>query len=585
MEKNTIIAVILCVIVISAGYFVQAIFFPVEEPKPVQQEAVTPAPEEAAPEASDSAGPVQVQVNTTPDTGSYQDVNVETDVFSAVLTTKGGSVKSIKLKGHAEKEGQNLEMIYRKESQMNAFELYFGDINGQPLGGAFAVNQFKQGNDTVVEFRKDVSLTVGNGNPVPVEIKKTYTFKPDEYMVELAVEFTSKTGKAINFNSNGYAYSLGFGPQIGPQFTKLDNREDFRRYVTLNGDKKKKMVKLTKSDMTKEVTGRTVWSAISGKYFAVIGITDATEYVTTFSQLPVAGQENASRMFFSRPVVKSTNFIDTFKFYIGPKSSSELRRYDSADTNGFGMTKMELDRVLDSGAILGWLQAILKWLLISFHKLIPNYGVAIILLTIVVKIVLYPLTKKSFESSAKMSALSPKMKEIQDKYKNNPQKLNAELAALYKREGVSPLSGCFPILLQMPIFFALYGLLNSFFELRGAGFLEPWITDLSQPDSIWNFAPTSILFIGSDIRLLPILMAVSQIISSKLMQPAGSSGGSSQQQSQMKMMTYAMPVIFLFVLYDVSSGLLLYWTMTNILSIGQQLYINHRQKVKAKAKA
>ncbi|MBR5016870.1 MAG: membrane protein insertase YidC, partial [Spirochaetia bacterium] len=263
----------------------------------------------------------------------------------------------------------------------------------------------------------------------------------------------------------------------------------------------------------------------------------------------------------------------------------ELRRYDNADTNGFGMTKMELDRVLDSGAILGWLQAILKWLLVSFHKLIPNYGVAIILLTIVVKIVLYPLTKKSFESSAKMSALSPKMKEIQDKYKNNPQKLNAELAALYKREGVSPLSGCFPILLQMPIFFALYGLLNSFFELRGAGFLEPWITDLSQPDSIWNFAPTSVLFIGSDIRLLPILMAVSQIISSKLMQPAGSSGGSGQQQSQMKMMTYAMPVIFLFVLYDVSSGLLLYWTMTNILSIGQQLYINHRQKMKAKAKA
>ena len=585
MEKNTIIAVILCVIVISAGYFVQAIFFPVEQPKPVQQEAVAPVPEEAAQAAEESVEPVQVEVSTPADTGSYQDVNVETDVFSAVLTTKGGAVKSIKLKGHADKDGQDLEMIYRKESQMNAFELYFGDINGQPLSSNFAVNKYTQGKDTVVEFKKDVNLTVGNGNPVPVEIKKTYTFKNDEYMVELAIEFTSKTGKAVNFNSNGYAYSLGFGPQIGPQFTKLDNREDFRHYLTLNGNKKKKATKLTKSDMTKAVEGRTIWSAISGKYFAVIGITDATEYVTTFSQQPVVGQENASRMFFSRPVAKSANIIDTFKFYIGPKSSSELRRYDSADTNGFGMTKMELDRVLDSGAILGWLQAILKWLLVSFHKLIPNYGVAIILLTIVVKIVLYPLTKKSFESSAKMSALSPKMKEIQDKYKNNPQKLNAELAALYKREGVSPLSGCFPILLQMPIFFALYGLLNSFFELRGAGFLEPWITDLSQPDSIWNFAPTSVLFIGSDIRLLPILMAVSQIISSKLMQPAGSSGGSSQQQSQMKMMTYAMPVIFLFVLYDVSSGLLLYWTMTNILSIGQQLYINHRQKAKAKAKA
>ena len=430
MEKNTIIAVILCVIVISAGYFVQAIFFPVEQPKPVQQEAVAPAPEEAAQAAEESVEPVQVEVSTPADTGSYQDVNVETDVFSAVLTTKGGAVKSIKLKGHADKDGQDLEMIYRKESQMNAFELYFGDINGQPLSSNFAVNKYTQGKDTVVEFKKDVNLTVGNGNPVPVEIKKTYTFKSDEYMVELAIEFTSKTGKAVNFNSNGYAYSLGFGPQIGPQFTKLDNREDFRHYLTLNGNKKKKATKLTKSDMTKAVEGRTIWSAISGKYFAVIGITDATEYVTTFSQQPVVGQEHASRMFFSRPVAKSANIIDTFKFYIGPKSSSELRRYDSADTNGYGMTKMELDRVLDSGAILGWLQAILKWLLVSFHKLIPNYGVAIILLTIVVKIVLYPLTKKSFESSAKMSALSPKMKEIQDKYKNNPQKLNAELAAL-----------------------------------------------------------------------------------------------------------------------------------------------------------
>ncbi len=584
MEKNTLIAVILCVIVISAGYFVQAIFFPVEEPQVVKQEQSAPAPEEIAPSDAESQA-VQVQVNTPADTGSYQDVNVETDVFDAVLTTKGGAVKSIRLKNHTEKDGQSLEMIYRKESPMNAFELYFGDINGAPLGGNFEVAQFKQGSDTIVEFKKDVNLTVGNGNSVPVEIKKIYTFKSDEYMIELAIELTSKSGKAINFNSNGYAYSLGFGPQIGPQFNKLDNREDFRRYIVLNGDKKKKAVKLTKSDMTKEVAGRTIWSAISGKYFAVIGITDATEYVTSFSQLPVQGQEDASRMFFSRPVFKSSNTIDTYRFYIGPKSSKELRRYDSADTNGFGMTKMELDRVLDSGAILGWLQQLLKWMLISFHKLIPNYGVAIILLTVVVKIVLYPLTKKSFESSAKMTALSPKLKELQEKYKSNPQKLNAEMAALYKREGVSPLSGCFPILLQMPIFFALYGLLNSFFELRGAGFLEPWITDLSQPDSIWNFAPTSVLFIGSDIRLLPILMAVTQILSSKLMQPAGSSGGSSQQQSQMKMMTYAMPVIFLFVLYDVSSGLLLYWTMTNVLSIGQQLYINHRQKVKAKAKA
>ena len=582
MEKNTLVAIILCVIVISAGYFVQAIFFPVEDEVVKKQETVEAVPAAEVPVPADPAETVEVSVAS--DTGSYQDVDVETDVFSAVFTTKGGSLKSIKLRQHTEKDGQPLEMIYRKTSDMNAFDLYFGNLNGQPLEGDFTCKKYNHGKDTIVEFSRDVDM-LGYGNKVPVEVKKKYTFKPDEYMIELAVEFTSKSGKAINFNTNGFAYSLGFGPQIGPEFEKLDNKYEFRRYVTLNGDKKKKAVKLNKPGMTKEVTGRTSWSALSGKYFTVIGITDATEYMTTFSTEAVPGQEDASRMFFSRPAFKSSNTIDTFKFYIGPMSSSELRRYESAETNGFGMTKMNVDKVLDSGAILGWLQAILKWMLVSFHKLIPNYGVAIILLTIVVKVVLYPLTKKSFESSAKMSALSPKLKELQDKYKGNSQKLNAEMAALYKREGVSPLSGCLPILLQMPIFFALYGLLNSFFELRGAGFLAPWITDLSKPDSIFNFAPTSFFFIGSDIRLLPILMAVTQIFSSKLMQPASASGGSSQQMSQMKMMTYAMPIIFLFVLYDVSSGLLLYWTMTNIISIGQQLYINHKQKTRVKAKA
>ena len=154
MEKNTLIAVILCVIVISAGYFVQAIFFPVEEPQVVKQEESTPAPVE--PEAAEADLSVQMQVNIPPDTGSYQDVVVETEVFKAILTTKGGAVKSIKLKNHDEKGGQDLEMIYRKESQMNAFELYFGDINGAPLGGAFAVNQYKRGTDTIVEFKKDL---------------------------------------------------------------------------------------------------------------------------------------------------------------------------------------------------------------------------------------------------------------------------------------------------------------------------------------------------------------------------------------------------------------------------------------------
>lgn len=582
MEKNTLVAIILCVVVITAGYFVQVVFFPVEEPPKIQLEESAAAEEPTVP--GESLSPVQTTASVyETDSTAYQDIEIETDVFSAVFTTKGGSAKSIKLKHHKESDGQPLDMIHREESKLNAFDLYFGDINSRPLDAAFNYKKYNKGNDTVLEFWKELDMTMGSGVRIPVEIRKKYLFKPDEYVVELEVQLTNKAGKAVQFNYNGFAYSLGFGPQIGPNYEKLDGKYDFRKYITFNGEKKKE-VKLPKPD-TKEVDARTSWSAISGKYFAVIGITDATQYKTVFSSIDLPGLEDSSRMFFSRPAFKSANVIDTFRFYIGPKSSNELRRYDEAETNGFGMTKMELDRVLDSGAILGWLQQLLKWLLLAFYNLIPNYGVAIILLTVVVKIVLYPLTKKSFESSAKMAALSPKMKEIQAKYKGNQQKMNSELSALYKKEGVNPMSGCLPILLQMPIFFALYGLLNSFFELRGSGFMEPWITDLSQPDSIFNFAPTSYFFIGSDIRLLPILMAGTQIISSMLMQPAaGATGGSGGQLNQMKMMTYAMPVVFLFVLYDVSSGLLLYWTMTNIISIGQQLWINYRSKKKAEAK-
>lgn len=583
MEKNTLLAIVLCVLVISAGYFVQVIFFPMEN-SPAQQleeEAQTLSEKEGdsaeiAAEivpSSDIAGTEEIF-----DPDYYREIELETKIFKVTLCTKGGTVKSIKLKEHEDSDSLFLDMICKDKSNMNAFDLYFGDISGKPLDAYFNYKKYEENNDQIVEFWKEIEATAGNNEKIPIEIRKKYLFKPDEYIFELEVQITNKSGKNIRFNNNGYAYSLGFGPQIGPKFEKLDGKTEFRKYMVFNGQKRKN-IKLTKPG-TKEITEMNTWAAIAGKYFTVIGITDATPYKITFSSLPVEGQKDASRLFFSRPVFKSSNVIDTYKFYVGPKNGKELKKYDSPEKNSFGMTKMQMDRVLDSGAVLGWLQQILKWLLLLFYRLIPNYGFAIILLTVFVKVLMYPLTKKSFESSSRMSALSPKLKELQEKYKGNAQKMNTEIAALYKREGVSPMSGCLPLFLQMPIFFALYGLLNNYFELRGAGFFEPWITDLSQPDSIFNFAPTSLMFIGSDIRLLPILMMLTQILSSKLMQPAGGAEG-----SQMKMMTYMMPIILLFVLYEAPSGLLLYWTMMNIISIGQQLFINHKAKKRRQAKA
>jgi YidC/Oxa1 family membrane protein insertase len=233
--------------------------------------------------------------------------------------------------------------------------------------------------------------------------------------------------------------------------------------------------------------------------------------------------------------------------------------------------------VVTSSILIGWLANIMKYILDFFYLLIPNYGVAIILLTLLTKLVFLPLTFKSSESMAKMAALNPKMAEIRARLKDKPDKMNQELAALYKKEKVNPLGGCLPMLLQIPVFFALYNLLNNHFELRGALFITGWIPDLSAPEAILNFPFTIPLLGWTALRGLPILMVVSQILSSKFTQPTGTP---QQGGAQAKMFMYVLPVVFLFILYDMPSGLVLYWTVQNILSTAQQVYINWLRKKK-----
>jgi YidC/Oxa1 family membrane protein insertase len=196
--------------------------------------------------------------------------------------------------------------------------------------------------------------------------------------------------------------------------------------------------------------------------------------------------------------------------------------------------------------------------------------------TILLKVALFPLTHKSYESTARMQSLQPKMTELREKYKNNPQKLNQEMAAMYKKEGVSPLGGCLPMLLQFPILIAFYSLLNTHFALRGAVFIPGWINDLSAPEAVFTFSPITITqrFQFDAIRALPFVMLVTTFLSSKLMQTPGTDASG----RNMKMMTYMMPIMFFFILYNMPSGLLLYWTMQNIFTVAQQWYINKRRQ-------
>jgi YidC/Oxa1 family membrane protein insertase len=214
--------------------------------------------------------------------------------------------------------------------------------------------------------------------------------------------------------------------------------------------------------------------------------------------------------------------------------------------------------------------------------LVPNYGIAIILLTLLVKIVFFPLTKKSSEATLRMQSVAPKIKELQEKYKDNRQKLNTEMAELYKKEGYNPISGCLPMLLQLPIFIAMYNLFNNHFDLRGAMFIPGWIPDLSVPESILDFPPgVRLPILGwTALRLLPFIYVGSQLLYGKVTQTPDQ-----KSNTQMKMMLYVMPIVFFFVLYNMPSGLLVYWIFSNILTMVQQVALNKYLAPKRAAQA
>jgi YidC/Oxa1 family membrane protein insertase len=379
---------------------------------------------------------------------------------------------------------------------------------------------------------------------------------------------------ALDFPSNGgsAAYTLSFGPQIGPKFVALDERQDYRHYLSFI-DGKVKTQKVSDSDDA-HLDSSITWAAIAGKYFALIAVPDKTQYRYTFSTSPrEAGLNVASHLFIERPRINASTQNDVFYFYLGPKTSQTLDIYDTNKSKLGNFTGYGLSSVANTSgfwAILNPLEWVLKWLLRLFYYLIPNYGVAIILVTLLVKLILFPLTKKSSEGTLRMQSLSPKIKEIQAKYKDNPQKMNVEMGALYKKEGYNPLSGCLPMLIQIPIFFAMYNMFNNHFDLRGAIFIPGWIPDLSLPEYILSFAPFKIPILGwSELRVLPFIYVGSQLLYGKVTQTPDQAAN-----SQMKMMLYVLPIVFFFVLYNVPSGLLVYWIFSNVLTMVQQLIIN-----------
>ncbi|MCK5735051.1 MAG: membrane protein insertase YidC, partial [Spirochaetaceae bacterium] len=478
-----------------------------------------------------------------------------------------------------EDEGNPISMVLDGGSGVGTFNLSFGNNDAPYITSTFSHEKIHRGKEIIHNFSRDF---IKDGQTF--SLTKSYRIIPGEYVIELIVSLETPNGKAVPLlDGDEPAYTLTYGPQIGPNFDKIDGRYEIRDNVTWGPDPKSgKLKRINHKNKSKFVqTGDTInWAAVVGKYFAVIVDPGSGNSTITWDGNPVEGQDQPSLLQISKPARRQSVIEDTYKFYIGPLDRENLSRYDRAEDNEFGISGMNLGKAPKTSAILFWLEAVLRWLLEFFYNLVPNYGVAIILLTILIKLVLFPFTHKSYESTSKMQAIQPKLKELQAQYKGDSQKLNVKTSELYKEEGVNPMGGCLPMLFQFPIFIALYGLLNKFFPLRGAVFIPGWIMDLSAPEYIWKFANPIDLKVWTleAIRLLPVLYLLGQLLTTKVTQ-AGQAGA--QSGAQQKMLTLGMPIMFFFILYNMPSGLLLYWTVMNFVTILQQLITNYVKKRKA----
>ena len=314
------------------------------------------------------------------------------------------------------------------------------------------------------------------------------------------------------------------------------------------------------------------WASVDNQFFAMIAIPEkpAPALVTQQKALPAPSVETLQKHPNANPNPKAylnafvypvttlganENVEYQYTLFTGPKEYNTLARLGKQTNEG-------VDAVM---GFTGFFGVFAKGLLLAMNKLVDwglSYGWAIVAITVIIKILFWPLTQASTRSMKRMSALQPQMKAIQDKYKEDPQKMNRKLMEFMRENKVSPLGGCLPILLQLPVFFGFYSMLQSAIELRGASFL--WTSDLSQPDTLFIIPGLEIPF-----NLWPLLMGAAQLWQTSMTPPSPG-----MDPAQQKIMRY-MPLMFVFILYNFSAGLALYWTVQNLLSIVQMKLIRN----------
>lgn len=586
MDKNTIWAIVLSSLVLFASFFIQSKFFSKPQPaentevqsQTLQNTANTPSAVNAVQRSdsialqSDSGeGASESEDADTEEVLEEREYVIETKTIKVRFTNRGGDIIGYELKDHSD-GGKPVQMAKNISPTNRAFALAFGGSANAIVNDLFNVKII---DDRTIGFYKKFSVTNSTGGRDSFTLVKQYTFDPEEYVFKLDITIDgAKNMSGLAFDDA--AYTLRSSPQIGPYYNPKVDRYERRTFIFYTKEKVKKL-NLSNGQVKVYDKGFS-WAGVAGKYFVqqVIPLTSSAIQSASYSTKNEVDNFQDAQLLLVRAPVSGSFAQDSYYVYMGPKVEKNLGIYNNAAENNWKLSNLKLDEALGSGW-LSWLETFLKFLMEFFYKLIPNWGVSIILMTILLKVAMFPLTKKSSVSTLKMQELQPRIKEIQDKYKNNPEKMNAEMGKFYKEAGYNPLSGCLPLLIQFPLIFAMFNLFNNYFEFRGAMFIPGWIPDLSVGDSIYIFPPTIPLIGGSALRLLPIIYVASQLLFTKITQTASANaaGGNS-----MKLMMYGMPLFFFFMFYSAPAGLLLYWTVSNFLQLIQQMFINKMMHAK-----
>jgi YidC/Oxa1 family membrane protein insertase len=537
MDKRAIIGIALSILVLVVYQELITRFYPtpVTPPAPTVEEAQKePAKTAQAPGETKSASPI-AELQSMPAKGAGEqaarELKVETENYVAVFTTKGARLKSFKFKK------------YRASAAANSapFEVVQTAPGVPlPLGVAWQAPQpFDDSELTYTVKGGDLQLTGEAKGTLQFQtqsadgaiITKSFTFSGSAYPIELDLSVKGPSGTAAI-------------PEIRladkADHTVHNNDAPFEGFIALVDNKIRREAP-AEAVKGHEFTGDLSWAGFGHTYFF-------------FALMPENGANHKVSVRQSGAAlvtgISGPAASDRYTLFIGPKELDVLKAVGKG-----------LERSIDFG-YFGFVSIPFLYVLHFFHRFTGSYGLDIILLTVLIKLLMAPLTHKSFVSMKQMQKLQPQMEKLKERYGSDKEKLNKEIMELYRRNGVNPLGGCLPMVLQFPVFIGLYNALSTPIELRHAPFL--WINDLSRPD--WESPPLTFGSWHFGIPVLTILMGASMFIQQWMTPSAG-------DPNQRKIMML-MPLIFTFMFVSFPAGLTVYWLVNNILTIGQQYWIN-----------